>query len=572
MDRERPWNAVRSWLVLVPLLGCTGDIHGAGEGRGAHANGGAGGASAQAGATGSSASGGAGGTSAGAGSGGASGEAGAGASAAACDPALTNGAPVPVRRLTAPQLAATVRDVLGADIAYPINDETLLGYRANTTSALDATTARVMLTTAEQIAAAAAPALLTDPACEADCGSFLLDALATRMFRRPLDAATRARFAALYAQGETTEGRDGAVRWLLTAMLQSPRFVYMLEASDAGGRLDAYSIASRLSYALWAGPPDEALLEAAAGGALDDAAGVADAAERMIDDPKLTRGLTDFARQWLSLEQLDNTATRPDIAALDEETRAALAREPVELLAQHVRSGATLAELLTATQTPAEPALASIYGDDVLSTEDDLARLDPEKRAGLLALPGVLAALSHAEQTSPTLRGRAVLAGLLCRPPAPPPPEVNPSLPPSMPGATTRERLEAHFSDDSCSGCHASMDGIGFAFERFDWLGRSRELDNGRTINSSSDFEIAGEAISVEGAPDMARALAARADVASCFARHFSRFAIGVRETKDFDCARMAMADAAQGEEGLRGMLIAFVTSEWFLEPVQEGM
>ena len=60
------------------------------------------------------------------------------------------------------------------------------------------------------------------------------------------------------------------MRWLLSGLLQSPRFVYQLEASDAAGKLDSYSVASRLSYALWNGPPDAALLDAAKNDALRD--------------------------------------------------------------------------------------------------------------------------------------------------------------------------------------------------------------------------------------------------------------------------------------------------------------
>jgi hypothetical protein len=289
----------------------------------------------------------------------------------------------------------------------------------------------------------------------------------------------------------------------------------------------------------------------------------------MLDDPKLLRGLEDFASQWLSLDHLDNPSVRPDIAELAADTRAALAREPVAFIAMHLRDGSTLEELLSGTETPAEPALAELYGDDVMSTSGGVTQLDPDKRAGLLTLPGVLAALSHAEQTSPTLRGRAVLANLLCRPPPPPPANVNPTLPPSMPGASTRERLEAHFSDTTCASCHASMDGIGFALERFDWLGRSREQENGRDIDTSADFEIGNEAIAIDGAPDLAHALAGRADVAACVARQLSRFALGVRETDDFDCSVDDLAEIAQGSEGLRGMIIALVNTPWFVKPAQ---
>jgi len=559
---SKAWKAsCAGALASLVLASCTGSIRGAGDALAAGGSGGAAGSDPSGGASAAGAI----GRPGGAGGASGAGSAGQGASGAAACTSPGVGAAVPVRRLTVPELVATVSDVLGVDIDYAVADETLIGYRANTSSALDTTTARVLLTTAEQIASAAVPALIADPRCAADCESVLLDDVGTRLFRRPLDAETRARFAALYAQGVAAEGASGGARWLLEGMLQSARFLYQVEATDSGGRLDGYAIASRLSYALWKGPPDGPLLDAAARGELASAAGIAAAAERMIDDPRLERGLGDFTRQWLGLEHLDDASSRPDVAALDADTRAALAREPVAVLAAHVRRGSTLAEVLRATETIAEPALDEIYGADVLSVTGERAQLDPAKRAGLLALPGVLAALSHAEQTSPTLRGRAVLANLLCRPPAPPPANVNPTLPPSMPGATTRERLQAHFTDPECAGCHASMDGIGFAFERFDWLGKSRELDNGRAIDSSADFTIGSDPISVSGAPDLASALAERSDVAECFARHFSRYALGVRETDDFACTVEALAEAAQGALGLRGMLIAYLTSPWFI-------
>lgn len=473
---------------------------------------------------------------------------------------------MPVRRLTAPQLVATVQDVLGQKLTYPIADETLLGYRSNTSSAFDTTSARLLLTTAEQAVDAAMPGLLGDPKCVADCAAFLLDDVARRLFRRPLDIDARARFAALYDRGVAAEGAEGGARWLLTGLLQSPRFVYMLESSDAKGRLDGYAVASRLSYALWGGPPDAALLEAAQDDRLGDAAAVAAMADRMIDDPRFLRGLREFAGQWLGLEQLDDSAVRPDIAALGDAAREALAREPVDLLAAHIRTNATLAELLTATETQAEPALQSIYGKDILGTTGEVARFDTTRRIGLLALPGVLAARSHAEQTSPTLRGRAVLANLLCRPTPPPPANVNPTLPPTMQGVSTRQRLEAHFSSPTCAGCHASMDGIGFAFEGFDWLGRSRTLDNGHAIDSHSVFALGQDTVTVNGAPDLARALAEQREVAECFARHFNRYATGVNETDDFTCALPPLVDALKGEQGLRGMLLAYVTLPWFVQ------
>ncbi len=479
------------------------------------------------------------------------------------------GAVVPMRRLTAPQLSATVQDVLGAFVEYPLADETLIGYRGNTSGSIDTTTARILMTSAEDVVEEVAAELAADTRCQADCASLLLDELGPRLFRRPLDDSTRARFEALHAQGVSAEGPAGGVRWVLSAMLQSPRFLYMLEGDDGGGRLEPYSIASRLSYALWGGPPDQALLDDAAGGALDDDEGVRAAVERMLDDARFERGLEQFVEQWLSLEELHDPSVRPDIAALDAATQAALAREPVQLLAHHVRMGSSFAQVLQVSEVADEPALSELYGEDVLSSDGERAQLDPQRRAGLLTLPGVLAALSHAEQTSPTLRGRSVLSSLLCAPPPPPPPDVNPTLPPSMPGATTRERLEAHLTSETCAGCHRTMDGIGFAFERFDWLGRSRELDNGKPIDSSAELVIGEDEIMVEGAPELVQALSQRSEVAACMARHFSRFALSVGESDALACEIGELT--ADGGRPLRDVLLELMTLPWMLTRGDEG-
>jgi hypothetical protein len=472
-----------------------------------------------------------------------------------CEDAPTVGAPVPMRRLTQPQLEATVADVLGSPAIFGLSDETLIGYRANTTGVVDTTGARTVMFSAEDVAEVMAGRLARAPECATDCGAFVLDTFATRLFRRPIDSATRARFTALYDAGVAEGGPAEGARWLLEGMLQSPRFLYMLEVETADGRLDGYSVASRLSYALWGGPPDDSLLDAANRGDLDTPEGVALSADAMIDDPRFVRGLGDFVGQWLDLEELEHIASRPDVGALPIETRVALVDEPVAFVAAHIREGATLSALLTSTQTVHDPAL------------DVIAHLDPARRAGLMTLPGVLSALSHASETSPTLRGRFVLANLLCTPPPAPPAGVNPTLPPAMPGATTRERLEAHFSDETCAGCHAAMDGIGFTFEKLDWVGRSREEEGGRAIDTSAEFTIGRDEVAVDGAAELAAELAGRPQVAECVARHLSRFASGVTETNEFACTAQDLAEIAEGPTGLRGMFVAYVSSPWFLTP-----
>ncbi len=146
--------------------------------------------------------------------------------------------------------------------------------------------------------------------------------------------------------------------------------------------------------------------------------------------------------------------------------------------------------LLTGTESFASPVLDELY---------------PAERAGILSVPGVVAALSHARRTSPTLRGKAVLTSFLSHSPALSPAGVSVNLPDVGPDVSARERLELHMSDPACGSCHRGMDGIGFSLEKLDWLGRYREEENGHVIDDSSTFPLAGVEVTIQGRPGSER-------------------------------------------------------------------
>jgi hypothetical protein len=488
----------------------------------------------------------------------------------ACDvPEL--GAPVPLRRLTAAQLARTVEAALGVTVTYDISDEQLLGYRANTSLAIDDTTAREILFVAEAVAPVVTRGLLGAPDCTVErCADHLLDTVGLTLFRRPLEPDERAPFHGVFAAGLVEGGLGNAVRWQLEAMLQSPRFLYQLERSSPAGRLDGFSVASRLSFALWDAPPDAAALAAAASGALDDPAGVAALASSMIDDPRFDDGIEAFAAQWLLLDSLSRPDARPDVFLLPAETRDAMRREPIRYVARAVREGHGVPELLTRADAPDEPALAALYGEDRLGGDGQVATFDPARRGGLVTLAGVQAALAHAGETSPTRRGTVVLSQLLCRPPSPPPANVVPSLPPASGGETTRERFQRHFSDPSCASCHATIDGIGFAYEHYDPLGAWRTTENGHPVDAATSFVFLGETITVTDGVDLGVALGDHPETARCVARQLTRFATSLPDSDPSRCLARDLADAAGGPDGLRAMLLALVTSDWFLSAPPE--
>lgn len=481
---------------------------------------------------------------------------------------LPEGAPIPTRRLTAAQLEATVQDVLGFGTVYDTSDETLTGYRANTTTSVEQEAAGEFMRTSEDISAAVAPRLVG--LCEGPCVEWILETIAPRLFRRPLSEEVASRYRALYELGFAEGGEVEGVHWLLQGLLQSPRFLYLLEEAGDDGYLDSFAMAARLSYALWGTAPDATLLESAAAGHLSTPQGVRMEAERLIADDRFEEGAREFVLQWLRLESLLDETKRADFFELPEEVRAALLEEPVQLFVHQVRAQSTIAGLIEEPISVHSDVLDETYGAESLRTEDGLRHLDPARRAGLLTLPGVQAALSHAEESAPTVRGFIILDNFLCDKPPPPPVGVTPTLPPNDGTLSTRERLSIHFESESCGGCHRQMDGIGFAFENYDWLGRWRDEENGEAIDASADFMLSGHRILADGPVDMSDAIGGRWDVDLCVARQWVIYASAIANTADAQCLMEDMALGSR-EEGIREMLLTFVSSDWFRRPFEGG-
>ncbi|MFP6899408.1 MAG: DUF1592 domain-containing protein, partial [Opitutales bacterium] len=85
------------------------------------------------------------------------------------------------------------------------------------------------------------------------------------------------------------------------AIMCSPQFLYMKEKP---GRLDAFGIASRLSYFLWSSMPDEELFAAARSGKLNDPKERSRQVERMLKDTKAEAFVRHFPSAWLRLDKL----------------------------------------------------------------------------------------------------------------------------------------------------------------------------------------------------------------------------------------------------------------------------
>jgi hypothetical protein len=265
---------------------------------------------------------------------------------------------------------------------------------------------------------------------------------------------------------------EDAMRRVYVAVLTSPEFLFHSVTADD------HSFASRLSYWLWNGPPDETLLAKARDGSLQQPEGLRAEVDRLLDDPRGARFIRDFTDQWLELARLEETTPDPQLYP---EYRFLLhegiAGEPRAFLQELIRHDLPVTALLEPGFAMLTQRLAEHYGiPGVNGVEIRRVPLPPgHVRGGLLGQAAVHKVTANGTTTTPVKRGVWVMDRLLDDPAPPPPPGVG-LIDPDTRGATTvREQLDRHRADASCAACHAKIDPAGFALESFDPVGGFRE-------------------------------------------------------------------------------------------------
>ena len=278
-------------------------------------------------------------------------------------------------------------------------------------------------------------------------------------------------------------GFELGVRTALQAILASPDFVFRFEETPGDVepgeiyRISDSALASRLSFFLWATLPDDELTTLASQGELSDPAVLEAQLRRMLRDPRSEALATRFAAQWLRLQDLEKV--HPDFLSypdFHQQLADAMRRETELFFYSLVRDDRSVLELLNADYTFVNERLARHYGiPGVSGRAFRRIELEDENRRGLLGHGSILTLTSHANRTSPVLRGKWVMEVLLGSPPPPPPPNV-PEFEETAAAEngrmlSVRERLEMHRANPVCNSCHRMMDPIGVALENFDVTG-----------------------------------------------------------------------------------------------------
>ncbi len=342
------------------------------------------------------------------------------------------------------------------------------------------------------------PALNTDTRAAA---RNIAQSLARKAYRRPPSEAELAVLLQVFDLGRQNNlNYPAAIRLMLKAMLVSPQFLFITPAEDLESDvgivpLDDYQLASRLSYLLWATMPDDELMALADRGKLHEPPILKAQVTRLLMDPR-SRALFDgFGAQWLGLGDLqEKNFDAAKFPQMTDEMRSAMYDEVRLVFESIVRENRNVVGLIDCDYTFLNENLATIYGleETITGSEMRKVQLSDGNRGGILGMPGVLAATSLPNRTSPVKRGVWVLEQVLGDhvPPAPPDvPALEVQDEETAATLTLRERTELHRTDPVCANCHKILDPIGFGLENFDAIGRWRDRDdNGEGIDASGEL------------------------------------------------------------------------------------
>ena len=307
----------------------------------------------------------------------------------------------------------------------------------------------------------------------------LIRAFVPRAFRRPVSGEILQHYVRtanrLLDAGVTF---DEAMRETYKSILCSPHVLFF---DEKPGPLDAYALATRLSYFLWNSGPDDLLLQAASTGALLTPRELHEQVERMLEHERAKRFTTQFAGQWLELGKID--ATTPDMALYKEFDRILMVssvRETELFFEEILNKDLSVCSFVHSDWTFLNRRLAQHYGisfDFPLGYELERVALPPNShRGGVITHASVLKVTADGARTSPILRGKWMCERILGITP-PPPPSGIPAIEPDTRGAVTiRQQLEKHRSTEACASCHRLIDPPGFALESYDVIGGWREF------------------------------------------------------------------------------------------------
>lgn len=315
-----------------------------------------------------------------------------------------------------------------------------------------------------------------------------------RAYRRPVSTPEVNVFVRVYnlvkAELPTLES---AMRETLSMVLISPQFLYHTEAGSEMST--SHSIASRLSYFLWASMPDKELLELAAQQQLNDPAVIEQQVLRMLNDSRSKSFIKNFTMQWLSLQKMKTVPINRDqfprflyyVPAGERAgtempylptVRDYMLEETVAFVGELINQNASALNVVDSNFAMLNQRLAAHYGIQGVSGVDlKPIQLNEENRlGGLLTHGSVLIGNGTGTAPHPIYRAvwlrEAILGDEVADPPAEVPALSDSAGESAEKALTIAELLAAHRTVESCNDCHFRLDPWGIPFEHHNAVGQ----------------------------------------------------------------------------------------------------
>jgi hypothetical protein len=366
-----------------------------------------------------------------------------------------------------------------------------------------------------------------EKAADKPCATKFLTTVGRLLHRRSLTPAETALYVD-QADGAADQLKDfyAGLGISLEGMLISPDVLFDVEKGEPDPehpghyRLDAYSLASRLSFFLWNAAPDDQVLKAAESGEIETSKGKQQVVDMMLASPRLEDGMRAFFDDMFGFDDFDTLSKDSTVypfftGATAVDAREQTLRTAVDLL---LVKKADYRDLFTTRETFLSPALAALYNLPATPGWQPYEFPANSPREGMLTQISFLALHAHPGRSSPTRRGKALRELLLCQNVPNPPPNVDFSAleNPDAHYKTQRERVAVHLKNATCAGCHKIMDPMGLALENFDGAGRFRATEGGAPIDASGSLDgkqfpnVQGLAQALHDSPSLPSCLVSR--------------------------------------------------------------
>lgn len=401
------------------------------------------------------------------------------------------------------------------------------------------------------------PASFTDAQVDA-CIDTFITSFGRRAFRRPVRTAEQASIRRAYDTVRMTQGAAEAWATVMQYFLQAPALLYRAEAgAGSSGLVDLtpFELATRLSFFVTDAPPDAELSMLAESGALSDPMVLEAQARRLLAKPEAAAVTSRFVREWLRIDLLDavpdNAAGFP--AAMRDDYRA----QADHLVRRSLASG-SLRDLFRTSRFPLGVESDDAYGQANRGGAN-FPDVDVPERVGILSSAPFLTAHAPAGHQVPILRGAFLRKQVLCLslPPLPGNIDLTTPLDGARAAPTARDRLAPTMTLSTCSGCHTSLNPLGYALENFDATGRHRTTENGATIDASGTLDLDDTTRwTFSGPREFLGHVASSQALTACAAKQFFHFAHGRQSAPEEQPFVDALADETAATGGTMSQLV----------------